>query len=98
MVDHVSSGRRPLVILMPKLGLTMTEGTVAEWKVRVGQEVKPGDVMFVVETDKSATDVEAESAGIVSAIHVEAGRTAAVGSAVATLIPLVDTESGPANL
>jgi pyruvate/2-oxoglutarate dehydrogenase complex dihydrolipoamide acyltransferase (E2) component len=54
--------------------------------------------LFVVETDKSATDVEAESAGIVSAIHVEAGRTAAVGSAVATLIPLVDTESGPANL
>ena len=33
-------------VLMPKLGLTMTEGTIEEWKIKEGQPVKKGDVLF----------------------------------------------------
>ena len=46
-------------LLMPKLGLTMQEGTLIEWKVAPGQKVRRGEVLYVVETEKVATDIEA---------------------------------------
>ena len=39
-------------VLMPKLGLTMTEGTIEEWKFKEGDTVKKGDILFSVATDK----------------------------------------------
>ncbi|NMB90394.1 MAG: 2-oxo acid dehydrogenase subunit E2, partial [Chloroflexi bacterium] len=42
----------PTEIVMPKLGLNMTEGLLVEWKKRAGDAVRSGDVLFVVETDK----------------------------------------------
>jgi pyruvate dehydrogenase E2 component (dihydrolipoamide acetyltransferase) len=73
-------------ILMPKLGLTMTEGTLYEWKIAPGERVRVGDVLFIVETDKSTNDVEASADGVIEALHVEAGETIAVGAVVATLL------------
>jgi pyruvate dehydrogenase E2 component (dihydrolipoamide acetyltransferase) len=69
-------------IVMPKLGLTMTEGTLAEWRVKPGDRVSAGDVLFVVETDKIANDVEAPAAGEIREIIVEAGCTVPVGTTV----------------
>lgn len=71
-------------ILMPKLGLTMTEGLVAEWRVRPGQAVRAGDVLFVVETEKIATEIEAQGEGRIESIAAEAGATVPVGAVVAT--------------
>lgn len=71
-------------ILMPKLGLTMTEGLVAEWRVRPGDTVKAGDVLFVVETEKIATEVEAHSEGRIESIRAKEGETVPVGAVVAT--------------
>ena len=51
-------------ILVPKLGLTMTEGTINEWLVEPGAEVAVGDVSLRLATDKVDVDVEAEAAGI----------------------------------
>ena len=45
-------------VLMPKLGLTMTEGTIEEWRIKEGQPVKKGEVLFSVATDKLTNDVE----------------------------------------
>jgi pyruvate dehydrogenase E2 component (dihydrolipoamide acetyltransferase) len=70
-------------IVMPKLGLTMTEGLLAEWRVRPGASVAAGDVLFVVETDKIATDVEATGPGEIRELLVEAGATVPVGTPVA---------------
>lgn len=70
-------------LLMPKLGLTMTEGLLAEWCVNQGDTVKEGEVIFVVETDKVATDVTAQADGTIGEILVEAGDTAPVGAVVA---------------
>ena len=39
-------------VLMPKLGLTMTEGTIDSWKKNVGDTVQKGEILFSVETDK----------------------------------------------
>ena len=51
-------------ILMPKLGLTMTEGTVEEWKFKEGDTVKKGDILLSVATDKLTNDVESEVDGV----------------------------------
>lgn len=72
-------------LVMPKLGLTMTEGQLSEWKVGPGQSFRAGEVVFVVETDKIANEVEAEADGRLVEILVEAGETVAVGTPLARL-------------
>lgn len=64
---------------MPKLGLTMTEGLVAEWMVPVGSPFKAEQSLFVVETDKAATEIPAEANGVLTEIIVSAGQTVSVG-------------------
>lgn len=71
-------------IVMPKLGLTMSEGTLSDWHVAPGDEVAAGQLLFVVETDKISSEVEAPGAGRIVALLVEAGATVDVGVAVAT--------------
>lgn len=73
-------------ILMPKLGLTMTEGDLLEWKVAPGDRVAAGDILFVVETDKTANEIEAREAGVIEALHVSVGDTVPVGTVVATML------------
>lgn len=66
--------------LMPKLGLTMTEGVLAEWTVAPGQRFKAGDCVFVVENDKAASEIEAERDGVMGEPLVAVGQTVAVGA------------------
>ncbi|MGV6806470.1 MAG: 2-oxo acid dehydrogenase subunit E2 [bacterium] len=70
-------------ILMPKLGLTMTEGLLSEWCVGVGDSYRTGDTLFVVETEKIANEIQAESDGVIAAILVGVGDTVPVGTPVA---------------
>ncbi|MFJ0973303.1 lipoyl domain-containing protein, partial [Bordetella bronchiseptica] len=63
-------------LLMPKLGLTMTEGMLIEWSVTSGAEVKAGDSLFVVETDKVANEIVAQADGTLAEILVAAGEKA----------------------
>jgi len=72
-------------LLMPKFGLTMTEGLLLEWHVETGAPFKAGDMLFTVETEKVATEVEAEVDGVLSEILVPAGDTVAVGVSVGML-------------
>jgi len=69
-------------ITMPKLGLTMTEGTVSEWKKQEGDPVEKGEIILVVATDKLTFEVEAEQSGVLAKILVPAGSSAAVSDAV----------------
>jgi pyruvate/2-oxoglutarate dehydrogenase complex dihydrolipoamide acyltransferase (E2) component len=50
-------------IIIPMVGMTMTEATVVEWMVPDGGTVKPGDPILAFETDKSTLEIEAEAAG-----------------------------------
>jgi pyruvate dehydrogenase E2 component (dihydrolipoamide acetyltransferase) len=68
--------------VMPKLGLTMTEGTVARWDVAPGSRFAAGDVILIVETDKIAYDVEAPAAGILQEVLVAAGNAVPVGTPI----------------
>ena len=64
-------------VLMPKLGLTMTEGTIDEWKKKEGDTVQKGEILFSVATDKLTNDVEAEEDGVLLKILVPEGETVA---------------------
>ena len=70
-------------LVLPKLGLTMTEGTLVEWKVVPGQSFRAGETLCIVETEKITNDVEAPSAGIMTEHLVDAGTTVAAGAPVA---------------
>jgi len=74
-------------LVMPKLGLTMTEGKVASWNVQPGASFAAGDIVVVVETDKIAFDVEAPGAGSLAEILVPEGETVAVGTPIAQWLP-----------
>src|SRR5512138_1227388 len=70
-------------IKMPKLSDEMTEGRIAEWLKHEGDEVKAGDVIAQVETEKATLDVEAFEAGVLIGLVVKAGESAPVGSPIA---------------
>lgn len=70
-------------VLMPKLGLTMTEGTIEEWKYKEGDSVKKGDILFSVATDKLTNDVEAEADGVLLKILLPEGETAPCKAVIA---------------
>jgi len=63
----------PINILMPALSPTMTEGTLAKWHKKEGDEVKAGDVIAEIETDKATMEVEAVDEGVLGKIVVPAG-------------------------
>ena len=49
----------PVAVVMPKLGLTMQEGTVIEWPFEIGAQVNKGDVVLIIESEKAEIEVEA---------------------------------------
>ena len=71
-------------IVMPKLGLTMTEGILERWNIEVGSKVSTGDILFSVETDKTVMEIEARADGEVLSLEVEEGQLVDVGVTVAT--------------
>ena len=62
-------------LLMPKLGLTMTEGTIDEWKKKEGDAVQKGEILYSVATDKLTNDVESDADGVLLKILVAEGET-----------------------
>ena len=63
----------PIQILMPALSPTMTEGTLAKWHVKEGDEIASGDILAEIETDKATMEVEAIDEGIVGKLFVAEG-------------------------
>ena len=63
----------PIEILMPALSPTMTEGNLAKWLKKEGDEVHPGDVLAEIETDKATMEVEAVDDGKIGKILVPEG-------------------------
>lgn len=70
---------------MPSLGADMEAGTLVEWLVETGAEVRRGDVVAVVETQKGAIEIEIFEAGILSRRLVEIGQTVPVGAPLAEI-------------
>ncbi|MCX7156178.1 MAG: dihydrolipoamide acetyltransferase family protein [Rhodocyclales bacterium] len=81
---------------LPALGSDMDEGTLLEWKVGVGDTVKKGQVVAVVDTTKTAVDVESWQEGTVHQLIAEIGRKMPVGTVMALL--LAAGETAPAGV
>jgi len=75
----------PLEIVMPKLGLTMTEGLIVEWKFKEGDKVKKGDILFLLETEKVTYEVEAAEDSVLAKIVIPENDTVPVGAVVGYL-------------
>ena len=73
------------IVKMPKLSDTMTEGVVAEWHKKVGDEVESGDLLAEIETDKATMEFESFQDGYLLYIGVEKGATAPVDSVLCIL-------------
>jgi pyruvate dehydrogenase E2 component (dihydrolipoamide acetyltransferase) len=73
------------IIEMPKLSDTMTEGVVAKWNKKVGDEVKEGDIIAEIETDKATMEFESFYTGTLLHIGVEAGKSAPVNDILAII-------------
>ncbi len=72
----------PKPINMPKLSDEMTEGKLADWLKAEGDEIKAGEVVAQVETEKATLDIEAFESGVLIGIVVKKGETAPVGAPI----------------
>jgi pyruvate/2-oxoglutarate dehydrogenase complex dihydrolipoamide acyltransferase (E2) component len=72
-------------IIMPKLGLDMNRGSVREWKKKIGDAVKKGELLYVVATDKLTVDVECPADGVLLAIMVQNGQEVPVGAPIGAI-------------
>ena len=72
-------------VRLPQLGQTMEEGTIVNCLIKAGDEVKKGDVIFEIETDKATLEMESPADGFVKHILVEVDQTLAVGESLLVL-------------
>src|SRR5262247_1380514 len=70
---------------MPQLGETVAEGKITKWFKAAGDAVKPGDILFEIETDKTSMEVPSTTAGTLSEIRFRVGEVAKVGAVVAVI-------------
>jgi pyruvate dehydrogenase E2 component (dihydrolipoamide acetyltransferase) len=85
-------------VILPVLGETMNEGTIVAWSKKEGEAVKPGDVLYTVESDKATLEVEATTGGYLRRILAPAGSTVPVLSVVAFITATPDeVVSAPAG-
>jgi pyruvate dehydrogenase E2 component (dihydrolipoamide acetyltransferase) len=72
-------------VLMPQLGETVAEGKITKWFKSAGEQVKPGDSLFEIETDKVSMEVPSATAGVLVEIRVPAGAVVPVGAIVGVI-------------
>jgi pyruvate/2-oxoglutarate dehydrogenase complex dihydrolipoamide acyltransferase (E2) component len=82
-------------VILPKLGLTMDEGTIVRWHKQVGDEVKAGEALFEVETDKVTMDVEATADGYLRKVIVDDGVAVPVATVVAYMTDTLEEPVTP---
>jgi pyruvate dehydrogenase E2 component (dihydrolipoamide acetyltransferase) len=80
-----TSGINATAITMPKMSDTMTEGTIASWLKKVGDEVKSGDIIAEVETDKATMELESYEDGTLLYIGVEDGESVEIDGVIAII-------------
>jgi pyruvate/2-oxoglutarate dehydrogenase complex dihydrolipoamide acyltransferase (E2) component len=72
-------------IVLPKLGFAVNEGTVTEWLVVDGGEVRAGQTLYLLESDKSVQEIEAPASGTLKILK-PAGETYEAGTVLAEIV------------
>jgi pimeloyl-ACP methyl ester carboxylesterase len=73
----------PTEVILPRVDMDMTEGMIAAWHVKEGDEVREGMLIFEIETSKATMEIDAPASGIIRQINTPVGESVAVGTAVA---------------
>jgi pyruvate dehydrogenase E2 component (dihydrolipoamide acetyltransferase) len=73
-------------VVLPRIDVGMTQGTIVEWKKKEGDPVKKGEILYVLETEKVSFEVEATDSGILTGVMANAGEVVKVGTIVAFLL------------
>ncbi len=76
-----------VIVTMPRLSDTMSEGTVAKWLKKVGDKINEGDILAEIETDKATMEFESFNAGTLLKIGIDEGQTAPVDALLAIIGP-----------
>src|SRR5579864_2878176 len=84
-------------ITMPRLSDTMQEGTISQWLKQPGDQIKKGDVLAEIETDKASMDLESYDAGVLEQVLVQAGETVPIGQVIAIIGSGTDVKSRPSE-
>jgi 2-oxoglutarate decarboxylase len=97
--NGAANGSRPagealVSVTLPEMGESVTEGSIVEWRKKVGEWVAEGDTLVDVTTDKVDVEVPSTAAGVITAIHGAEGDTIAVG---AVLVEIDTTAANPAG-
>lgn len=83
--ETVAIPKGALIITMPRLSDTMTDGTVASWLKNVGDTIEEGDILAEIETDKATMEFESFNEGTLLHIGVQEGESAPVDSLLAII-------------
>ena len=83
-------------ITMPRLSDTMQEGTISQWLKQQGDQIKKGDILAEIETDKASMDLESYDTGVLEQILVQAGETVPIGQVIAIIGSGAGAQSQPA--
>ncbi|HET9212842.1 MAG TPA: dihydrolipoamide acetyltransferase family protein [Thermoanaerobaculia bacterium] len=81
---------------MPSLGADMEAGTLSKWLVQPGDAVKRGDVIAIIETEKSDIEVEIFASGVVDKLLIQKGQRVPVGTLLATVMTNGEVKAAPA--
>jgi pyruvate dehydrogenase E2 component (dihydrolipoamide acetyltransferase) len=83
-------------LVMPKMGDTMEEGTIARWLKKPGDQVNEGDTLAEIETEKSVMEMTAFESGVLEEILLPEGQTVPVGTPIAVLRTVGEAAPAPA--
>lgn len=72
-------------IILPKMGMSVTEATISQWKVNIGDKVEAGSPLVEVEMEKVNTVLESDVAGTVKEILFKEGEVVPVGSTICVI-------------
>lgn len=86
----------PVEVILPKVDMDMATGKIAKWHVKEGDAVKKGALLFEIETDKAAMEIDAPSDGIIRNITAADGAVVPVGQIVALIYQDGETVAAPA--
>ena len=80
----------PTAISMPRLGMTMAEGTLVEWPLAPGDRVEKGDTILIIESEKAEVEIEAPATGFFRHVYVQEGETVPCGALLGALTETAD--------
>jgi 2-oxoglutarate dehydrogenase complex dihydrolipoamide succinyltransferase (E2) component len=87
--------RKQIEVVMPQMGVSVSEGTIVKWLKRAGEQVAADEPLLEISTDKVDTEVPSPAAGVLGSIITLEGETVAVGTTIALITPANEAPTEP---